>query len=75
MEPRVADSACVRRVLGGERDAYGEIVHRYEKRLFSLVLMMTRDRGGAEEVTQDAFLRAHSNLFSIVETRTAAMVV
>ena len=62
METQAADSACVRRVLGGERNAYGEIVHRYEKRLFSLVLMMTRDRGGAEEVTQDAFLRAHSNL-------------
>ena len=53
---------CVRRVLKGEHHAYDEIVSRYENRVFSLVLMMMRDRPSAEEITQDAFLRAYSNL-------------
>ena len=56
------DSVCVRRVLKGERHAYDEIVSRHENRIFSLVLMMIRDRPSAEEITQDAFLRAYSNL-------------
>ena len=64
MDDECADSACVRRVLNGERDAYNEIVSRYQNRLFALLLMMMRDRFGAEEVTQDTFLRAYTNLRS-----------
>jgi len=56
------DSLCVKRVLNGEHRAYNELFHRYQSRVFSMVLMMTKDRSGAEEVTQDAFLRAYSNL-------------
>ena len=48
--------------MSGEHQAYNEIVNRYESRVFSLVLMMTRDRPGSEELTQDTFLRAYSNL-------------
>lgn len=62
MDHETADLACVRRVLNGERHAYDDIVSRYQKRVFSLLLMMLRDHSGAEEVTQDTFLRAYSNL-------------
>jgi len=56
------DIACVRRVLNGDRHGYDEIVHRYQNRVFSLLLMMVRDHSGAEEVTQDTFMRAYTNL-------------
>lgn len=56
------DAACVRRVLKGERFAYDEIVVRYESRLFALILMMIRDRSATEEVVQDTFSRAYTNL-------------
>ena len=62
MEHESEDSVCVRRVLNGEQYAFNEIVRRYEQRVFSLLFMMTRDRSGAEEVAQDAFLRAYANL-------------
>ncbi len=51
--------AAVRR---GDRDAFARIVERYQRRLFGLTLMMTRDPSGAEEVVQDAFVRAFLHL-------------
>jgi len=49
-------------VRRGDRPAYARLVQLYERRLFSLSVMMTRDRSGAEEVTQDAFVRALAHL-------------
>jgi len=56
----VADA--IRAVRHGDRDAYGQVVERYQRRLFGLALMMTRDPSAAEEVTQDAFVRAFTHL-------------
>lgn len=59
-------SASDRDVVGdvrrGDRDAFGHLVQRYQGRLFGLVLMMVREPAGAEEVTQDAFVRAYANI-------------
>jgi len=49
-------------VRRGDRDAYGRIVDHYGRRLFGLALMMTRDPSAAEEVAQDAFVRAFQHL-------------
>jgi RNA polymerase sigma-70 factor (ECF subfamily) len=62
VEPENKDPACVQRVLNGERHDYEEIVSRYQNRVFALLLMMVRDHSAAEELTQDAFMRAYSNL-------------
>jgi RNA polymerase sigma-70 factor (ECF subfamily) len=62
VEHQSEDLACVRRALSGEHHGYEEIVSRYQSRVFSLLLMMVRDHSGAEEVTQDTFMRAYSNL-------------
>ena len=56
------DSVCVRRVVNGDQNAFNEIIRRYDQRIFSLLLMMIRDRPSAEDVTQETFLRAYSNL-------------
>lgn len=57
-----ADRDWVRDVRGGNREAFGRLVEVYQGRLFGLVLMMVRDRSGAEDVTQDAFVRAFIHL-------------
>lgn len=54
--------AAVSAVRRGDRDAYARIVELYQRRLFGLALMMTRDPHGAEEVAQDAFVRAFLHL-------------
>ena len=58
----LSDADVVRDVRRGDRDAYAHLVERYQHRLFGLVVMMVRERAGAEEVTQDAFVRAYSHL-------------
>jgi RNA polymerase sigma-70 factor (ECF subfamily) len=54
--------AAVRAVRGGDREAFGQLLRLYQHRLFGLTLMMVRDPAAAEEVTQDAFVRAYTRL-------------
>lgn len=56
------DGEIVERVLRGDRDGFGELVHRYQGRLFGLVLMMVRRQDAAEDVSQEAFVRAFTHL-------------
>jgi len=51
--------AAVRR---GDRQAFAALVDLYQRRLFGLALMVTRDPAAAEEVVQDAFVRAYTKL-------------
>jgi RNA polymerase sigma-70 factor, ECF subfamily len=64
-----SDRDVVVAVRQGNRDAFGRLVSIYQGRLFGLVLMMLRDRAGAEEVTQDAFVRAYTHLARYDEGR------
>ena len=57
-----SDGDLVRDVRRGNPDAFGELVQRYQGRLFALVLMMVRQRSAAEEVTQDTFVRAYRHI-------------
>ncbi|MCE2454625.1 MAG: sigma-70 family RNA polymerase sigma factor [Gemmatimonadetes bacterium] len=56
--PSLADAELVQLACGNHQDAYREIVVRYERPLFSMIFRMVRDRGLAEDLTQEAFVRA-----------------
>ena len=58
------DLETVRRVLAGDDSAFGRIVTRWQGPLVSLAYRFTRDAGRAEELAQDAFLRAYRTLGS-----------
>jgi len=64
-----AATAAVRAVRLGDREAYGRLVESYQGRVFGLALLMVRHRSGAEEVTQDTFLRAFTHLDQYDEHR------
>lgn len=57
-----ADDDTIQRIRGGDRDAFGVLVERYQGRLHGLALMMVREPAGAEDVAQDAFVRAYLHL-------------
>jgi len=61
MEPRDAeqDRADVRRVRAGEVAAFEGIVRRWQGPLVNLAYRFCRDPGRAEEMAQDALLRAY----------------
>lgn len=56
------DEAAVARVLAGDPAAFEAIVHRWQAPLVNLAWRFCRDRGRAEEMAQEAFLRAYRNL-------------
>ena len=56
------DAADVARVLAGDVSAFEPIVRRWQKPLVNLAYRFCRDRGRAEEMAQEAFLRAYRSL-------------
>jgi len=56
------DRLLVDRFKGGDASAFDEMVSRYWDRIFSMVNQLLRNPQDAEEVTQDAFIRAHRGL-------------
>jgi len=56
------DAAVIRRVLAGEIDAFEEIVNRWQGPLINLAFRFFRDRGKAEEMAQEAFMKIYRGL-------------
>jgi RNA polymerase sigma-70 factor, ECF subfamily len=56
------DQAAVERVLAGDISAFEEIVRRWQSPLLNLAYRFCHDRGRAEEMAQEAFLRAYRAL-------------
>ena len=57
-----ADQSDVERVLAGDISAFEGIVRRWQGPLINLAYRFCRDRGRAEEMAQEAFLRAYRGL-------------
>jgi len=62
MPEAVPDTELVRRFKQGDREAYAEIVRRYQDRVFTVCLRWMGDRGIAEDVSQDVFLALFRSL-------------
>jgi RNA polymerase sigma-70 factor (ECF subfamily) len=56
------DVALVERVRGGDDAAYDTLVHKYERQVFRIAQHITQNREDAEDVMQDAFLKAYQKL-------------
>jgi len=54
----------VRRAVDGHVEAYEQLYREHAGRVFGLCLRMTRDRGEAEELVQDVFVRVWEKLGS-----------
>jgi len=61
LEPH-PDVALVERVRGGDLAAYDALVRKYERQLFRIAQHITQNREDAEDVMQDAFLKAYEKL-------------
>jgi RNA polymerase sigma-70 factor, ECF subfamily len=52
----------VERARQGDRDAFREIVERHKEQVYYLALGLTRDPDDAEDMVQEAFLKAYRSL-------------
>ena len=56
------DADLVRAAAGGDVPAFEKLVQRHHRRVFSFVLQMTRHREDAEDLTQQAFVKAFRHI-------------
>jgi len=57
-----AELELIKRVRGGERDAFYELVHPYERMIYATAISVLKNSADAEEVSQEAVLKAFVNL-------------
>jgi RNA polymerase sigma-70 factor (ECF subfamily) len=61
-EEQHPDVALVERVRAGDVSAYDELVRKYDRQVFRIAQHITQNREDAEDVMQDAFLKAYEKL-------------
>ncbi len=58
----VGDQELVQQAGAGDEKAFGEIVSRYEKRVFFVAKRMLNDDDDAADATQEVFIKLHDSL-------------
>jgi RNA polymerase sigma-70 factor (ECF subfamily) len=62
MSERNVDQRLVERAQRGDKQAFGLLVEKYQRKLARLVSRLVRDPGEVEDVTQEAFVKAYRAL-------------
>lgn len=60
--PADQDQALVQRARRGDADAFGELVRAYQHRIVNFTRALVSDAADAEDVSQEAFMRAYRGL-------------
>ena len=58
MGDREADRILVERVQSGDKQAFGLLVSKYQRKLGRLISRMVRDSAEVEDIVQDSFIDA-----------------
>jgi RNA polymerase sigma-70 factor (ECF subfamily) len=59
---RVDDTVLIRQAQAGNSEAFEELVHHYDRTVLRLAIHLTGSEDDAQEIYQEAFLRAYRNL-------------
>src|SRR5437660_10948416 len=61
-EPISDEMVLVQAAKAGDIEAFEELIRRYDRNVFRIAQHITQNREDAEDVVQDAFFKAYSNL-------------
>lgn len=61
------EAGLVRRAIGGEADAFAQIMRQYNRRLFRVTYSILKDAAEAEDAVQEAYIRAFTGLGSLAD--------
>ncbi|MDR3213091.1 MAG: RNA polymerase sigma factor RpoE [Azoarcus sp.] len=64
MSDREVDQRLVERVQGGDKQAFGLLVSKYQRKLHRLLARLVRDPGEVEDLAQETFIKAYRALGS-----------
>ena len=56
------DNIYISKVLEGDRNAFAYLVDKYKTMVYSIAIRMVKDKEVAEEISQDAFIKAYQSL-------------
>lgn len=62
LEAHSGDAELVERLKGGDGEAFGALLRRYQGKVYRLAMNMMRNAQDAEEVTQDVFLAVYRKI-------------
>src|SRR3990170_3078950 len=65
--PHEEDSALIKKALAGDQAAYQKLVSRHRQAVFHIVFKMVRNREEADDLVQEAFMKAFASLASYRE--------
>ncbi|MHC4215045.1 MAG: RNA polymerase sigma factor [Planctomycetota bacterium] len=60
-----SDAQLVNAVLSGQKDAFAELVGRYERSVRAVAITVLDDHTAAQDAAQEAFIRAYEKLGSL----------
>ena len=60
--PNISDSELVRMTQSGDREAYGELIVRYQGHVYGLAYSFINNWIDAQDIAQETFIRAYCNL-------------
>jgi RNA polymerase sigma-70 factor (ECF subfamily) len=69
METQAEEGAWIEQALGGDKSAFGQLMHRYTGAVYNLAYRMLGNVQDAEDAVQEIFLRAYTRLESFDRTR------
>ena len=61
------DETLVKNALGGDRTAFNRLIEKYQSRVYGLAYHITGNFADAEDLTQEAFIRAYLDLHQLQE--------
>jgi RNA polymerase sigma-70 factor, ECF subfamily len=65
MPESLSDESIVERVQGGDAEAFGVLVSRYEEKMLRYVRRFLFGYEDAEDIVQDVFIKAYTNIQSV----------
>jgi RNA polymerase sigma-70 factor (ECF subfamily) len=63
------EKECIEKILDGDREAYRELVERYQAGLIIHCENILKDRQEGEDIAQEAFIKAYQNLRNFSENK------
>ncbi len=64
-----SDEELVKLTLAGDQEAFGELVNRYNKQIYSLAYRLTNNVADAQDLGQEAFVKIYQNLAKYEQDR------
>ena len=61
-ESAPSDQELIARTLGGDGNAFGILVDRFQRKIYRVAYAITRDDTEADTITQDTFIQAYTHL-------------